>query len=133
MNYMKQVAVDVLGLEWNDDSEKSEFFDILNKDKTIRYVNVSLNQTGIENEKGKITLAVLGFILMGEYTIRKKLQEGDIYYYIDASADNCYKYSYYQNNKHHKGMVAKNKIYRTKSEVKKAVEVLKNELGWKVE
>ena len=129
MNYMKQVAVEVLGLEWDDENCRSEMFDVLDSKNEVHFENIYFNNKGIfTNDKYNITDAIR-FLLDGSYTIREKLKIGDHYYVIDGNHQNGYVAMVWHNGLWDNSKLELNRIYKTKQEVKEAIK----KLGWEVE
>lgn len=87
MNYMKQIATDILGLYWDDEKNESEKFRI--KEFACIY---KLTPKGICMTNNGLLLNEVRFveILKGELEIERipwKLKDGEKYYFITGNGD----------------------------------------------
>ena len=135
MDFIKQVAADVLGVEWDDGNGRSENFEIINNDgKTLDGEFYLLSGYGLYKIGCSHTYPlILEELLCGEYTIFKELTYGEEYYVIHSGWERGYCKFTWKNSEYDKKLLRLDRIIRTEKQAKEEVEVLSKELGWKVE
>ena len=95
MNYMKQIATDILGLYWNDEKNESEVFKIINIEGKYK-----ITQNGCVKDMRGLTKDIyfLKYLLNGDFEIEKipwKPKEGERYYFVNENEDiDSYKNDY---------------------------------------
>ena len=99
MNYMKQIATDILGLYWNDEKNESEEFKIINDNEPIEG-KYKITQNGCVKDMRGLTKDIyfLKYLLNGDFEIEKipwKPKEDERYYLVNENGDiNSYENNY---------------------------------------
>lgn len=94
MNYMKQIATDILGLYWDDEKNESEEFRIKGFDYKYK---ITPNSIHSYNWESHLDYGRIAQLLMGELEIERipwKPKKGEIYYLINETGN----IDYYNNN-----------------------------------
>ena len=91
MNYMKQIATDILGLYWDDEKNESEEFKIINDNEPLAG-KYKIIQNGCVKDIRGLTKDIyfLKYLLNGDFEIEKipwKPKEDERYYFVDETED----------------------------------------------
>ncbi len=91
MNYMKQIATDILGLYWDDEKNESEAFKIINDNEPLAG-KYKITQNGCVKDIRGLTKDIyfLKYLLNGDFEIEKipwKPKKGELYYTILNDGD----------------------------------------------
>lgn len=91
MNYMKQIATDILGLYWDDEKNESEKFKIINDNEPLAG-KYKITQNGCVKDMRGLTKDIyfLKYLLNGGFEIERipwKPKEGEKYYLVNENGD----------------------------------------------
>lgn len=134
MNYIPKIC-EMLGLEWDEENQESEEFDIQTKTLTIKALKIKDGEVQLVAHENGVSTDWLKSILTGAVKIMRKPWKpkvGDGYFCTDINNENFYSKTGWTNNSYDNRQYERGLAFKTEEEaVAKAKEILEMLKGGK--